>query len=68
MGKRASGRRRGNDDAVAKEKIELVAVTPEISTKEVLLALVEMLQKRGIKVIPAKNGSLLDEDGTSERQ
>ena len=68
MGKRASGRRRGNDDAVAKEKVELVAVTPEISTKEVLLALVEMLQKRGIKVIPAKNGSLFDEDGTSERQ
>lgn len=68
MGKRASGRRRGNDDAGVKEKIELVAVTPEISTKEVLLALVEMLQKRGINVIPAKNGSLLDEDGTSDRQ
>lgn len=50
----------GAPDNGTKEKIELIAVTPESSTREVLLALVEILQKQGIKVTPAKEGSLLE--------
>lgn len=50
----------GASDNGTKEKIELIAVTPESSTREVLLALVEILQKQGIKVTPAKEGSLLE--------
>jgi len=50
----------GASDNGPAEKIELVAVTPESSTREVLLALVDILQKQGIKVTPAKEGSLLE--------
>jgi hypothetical protein len=50
----------GASDNGPREKIELVAVTPESSNRDALLALVNILQKQGIKVTPAKEGSLLE--------
>ena len=46
----------------AKPKVELVAVTPESDTRELLFRLVEMLRKQGITVTPARKGSLLKHD------
>ena len=45
-----------------KPKVELVAVTPESDTRELLFRLVKMLRKQGITVTPSRKGSLLKHD------
>ena len=49
-------------DDDAKPKVELLAVTPESDTRELLFRLVEILRKQGITVTPARKGSLLKHD------
>lgn len=49
-------------DDNARSKIVLLEITPESDTRELLFRLVEMLGRRGIKVIPARKGSLLNHD------
>ncbi len=46
----------------AKPKTELLKVTPESDTRELLFRLVEMLRRRGISVTPSSEGSLLKHD------
>ena len=53
-------RRLIDDDG--KPNVELLVVTPERDTRELLFRLVEMLRKQGIAVTPARKGSLLKHD------
>jgi len=45
-----------------KQEIELLEVTGDSDTRELLFVLVEMLRKQGITVTPAEKGSLLKHD------
>ena len=49
-------------DKDRKQEIELLEVTGDSDTRELLFALVEMLRKQGISVMPAQKGSFLKHD------
>ena len=49
-------------DVDAQPKVELLAVTPESDTRELLFRLVEMLRQQGITVTAARKDSLLKHD------
>ena len=49
-------------DKDRKQEIELLEVTGDSDTRELLFVLVEMLRKQGITVTPAEKGSLLKHD------
>jgi hypothetical protein len=62
MKKNKSENRRQMLDEDAQPKIDLVGVTPDCDTREILFRLVEMLRRQGITVTPARKGSLLKHD------
>lgn len=62
MKKSTSENRRQMLGEDAQPKIDLVGVTPDGDTREILFRLVEMLGRQGITVTPSKKGSLLKHD------
>jgi len=54
--------RQQEPDKGEKQEIELLEVTADSDTRELLFVLVEMLRKQGIDVTPSKKDSLLKHD------